>query len=338
MTHEARDANSHIVQNIKTCERQHAMASVRECPITATGETMDDSKKDVLIQPDEEARDEKEQPSKAGERKPSSVNVIATDKVRTETSMDEQEPKKPPKFPVLVIEINENTGKSVNTGGKTSDATGAKPVAPTASAAAATSSAPKPKAQSNPELQKPKSTTTNVGAYALLAQAAMQSSSLAVDANNSGSPTDTTPIPNVTPPTLPQDHPADGPSSPPSPYSTSARKRRGIPHTYRDYSQEPDSPTFVRKRAGGVTKPFPEKLHEMLTEESDSLDVVGWLPHGRAFIVRKPKDFTENIMGKYFRQTKLTSFQRQLNLCKKYHESWCMFSKVVFSSISLHRY
>ena len=33
-----------------------------------------------------------------------------------------------------------------------------------------------------------------------------------------------------------------------------------------------------------------------------------------SFIVKQPKLFTSYIMPKYFRQTKLTSFQRQLNL------------------------
>lgn len=37
-------------------------------------------------------------------------------------------------------------------------------------------------------------------------------------------------------------------------------------------------------------------------------------PHGRCFHVHKPQDFVEQIMPKYFRQSKLTSFQRQLNL------------------------
>jgi hypothetical protein len=91
-----------------------------------------------------------------------------------------------------------------------------------------------------------------------------------------------------------------------------------ISHVYFDYSVVPDTIGFVRKKTGGVTKPFPEKLHEMLTLESlpeiDPSVVVSWLPHGRAFIVRKPKLFTSKIMPKYFRQTKLTSFQRQLNL------------------------
>lgn len=87
---------------------------------------------------------------------------------------------------------------------------------------------------------------------------------------------------------------------------------------YYDYSEVPDTVGFVRKKTGGVTKPFPEKLHEMLSAESlphtDASSIVSWLPHGRAFIVKKPKQFTTEIMPKYFRQTKLTSFQRQLNL------------------------
>ena len=131
--------------------------------------------------------------------------------------------------------------------------------------------------------------------------------------------------------------------------------KKGVPHVYRDFSNVPDAVGVVRKKTGGVAQPFPEKLHAMLNAEDD-LSVVSWLPHGRAFIVRKPAPFTDNIMPKYvqllfsnslerlivfgvkkdalyetyidfalalflsfflrryFRQTKLTSFQRQLNL------------------------
>jgi len=85
-----------------------------------------------------------------------------------------------------------------------------------------------------------------------------------------------------------------------------------VPHVYRDFANEPEPTAYVRKKTGGVSQPFPEKLHELL--DSEHTNVVGWLPHGRAFLVRKPKDFTKDIMPKYFRQTKLTSFQRQLNL------------------------
>jgi len=92
------------------------------------------------------------------------------------------------------------------------------------------------------------------------------------------------------------------------------KKKRGVPHIYHDYCTVQDTMGFVRKKTGGVTQAFPEKLMDMLTAESDNQTLVGWLPHGRAFIVRKPKQFTDEIMPKYFRQSKLTSFQRQLNL------------------------
>jgi hypothetical protein len=94
-------------------------------------------------------------------------------------------------------------------------------------------------------------------------------------------------------------------------------------HVYHDYasvydpSMDADGNSQSRKKTGGVTQPFPDKLMAMLDQETiDHPEVVSWLPHGRAFLVRKPKVFTTDIMPIYFRQSKLTSFQRQLNLCK----------------------
>lgn len=64
---------------------------------------------------------------------------------------------------------------------------------------------------------------------------------------------------------------------------------------------------------GGVKVPFPLKLHKML-EENLYEDIVSWQPHGRSFLVHKPQEFVDVVMPKYFQQSKLTSFQRQLNL------------------------
>eukprot|EP00934_Nitzschia_sp_Nitz4_P002535 Nitzschia sp. Nitz4//scaffold86_size83305//51020//52056//NITZ4_005265-RA/size83305-snap-gene-0.172-mRNA-1//-1//CDS//3329559259//2525//frame0 len=77
---------------------------------------------------------------------------------------------------------------------------------------------------------------------------------------------------------------------------------------------EDDSDKSIAK--GGVTTPFPWKLHDMLDDMARNGDhsVVTWQPHGRAFMVHKPKEFVEDIMPKYFNQTKYASFQRQLNL------------------------
>ena len=37
-------------------------------------------------------------------------------------------------------------------------------------------------------------------------------------------------------------------------------------------------------------------------------------PHGRCFVIHKPKEFVAKVMPLHFRQSKITSFQRQLNL------------------------
>lgn len=99
------------------------------------------------------------------------------------------------------------------------------------------------------------------------------------------------PSPMVTPPARPY----GGRGKKPAP--TVPIPTAGVPHVYRDFSQVPDDFDYTRKKTGGVTQPFPEKLHEMLQMVGDS-DIVSWLPHGRAFIVRKPREFTDHIMPK----------------------------------------
>eukprot|EP00980_Cylindrotheca_fusiformis_P030324 scaffold24656_cov181-Cylindrotheca_fusiformis.AAC.1 len=50
------------------------------------------------------------------------------------------------------------------------------------------------------------------------------------------------------------------------------------------------------------------------TEAEGLTDVVSFFSHGRAFAIHKPRRFVSEIMPKFFRQSRFTSFQRQLNL------------------------
>ena len=45
----------------------------------------------------------------------------------------------------------------------------------------------------------------------------------------------------------------------------------------------------------------------------DYIDVITWLPHGKAFIIYKKKKFSAEVLPKYFKQSKFTSFTRKLN-------------------------
>lgn len=94
--------------------------------------------------------------------------------------------------------------------------------------------------------------------------------------------------------------------------------RHFVVHNYHDHSRDVNTEPLepVRRRRGGVKLAFPLKLHALLDEiEADGLaHVISWQPHGRCFVVHNPKLFVEQVMPHYFSQSKLTSFQRQLNL------------------------
>ena len=101
--------------------------------------------------------------------------------------------------------------------------------------------------------------------------------------------------------------------------STDGHERRKKNAPYFDASSLEDPAPVIatnRRTRGGVTEPFPEKLHRMLreTEERGESDLVSFFPHGRAFMIHHVERFCREIMPRYFKQSRLSSFQRQLNL------------------------
>lgn len=69
------------------------------------------------------------------------------------------------------------------------------------------------------------------------------------------------------------------------------------------------------KRRSGRSGSFPQKLHQMLTDlEQQGSDVASFSSHGRSFSIHKPKEFVRDVMPKYCRMSRYTSFQRQLAL------------------------
>eukprot|EP00977_Amphora_coffeiformis_P027744 scaffold34638_cov161-Amphora_coffeaeformis.AAC.15 len=98
-----------------------------------------------------------------------------------------------------------------------------------------------------------------------------------------------------------------------------------VVHNYHDYSnaveesfvdQSSESMDDSIRRKSGVRQSFLHTLHRVLERASESgyNHVVSWQPHGRCFVVHQPKEFVYHVMPQFFKQTKLTSFQRQLNL------------------------
>ncbi len=94
-----------------------------------------------------------------------------------------------------------------------------------------------------------------------------------------------------------------------------------VQHSYHDYSRiSPEAQDFfalpLKGAHGGTTIAFPVVLHRLLTDAAEEgfEDIVAWQSHGRAFLVHDHDRFVAEVMPKYFRQTRFSSFQRQLSL------------------------
>jgi hypothetical protein len=70
-------------------------------------------------------------------------------------------------------------------------------------------------------------------------------------------------------------------------------------------------------RRKGRTGTFPQKLHQMLSDlerQEGGTVIASFLSHGRAFAIHKPRDFVKQIMPRYFRMSRFSSFQRQVSI------------------------
>jgi hypothetical protein len=103
--------------------------------------------------------------------------------------------------------------------------------------------------------------------------------------------------------------------------TTKGHEANRIEHNYHDYAAVTEVPMQVAPRtepkaSGGVSNPFPVVLHKLLSQ-ADQMgfsDVISWQPHGRSFLIHQPKEFVRDIVPRYFKHSKLSSFQRQLSL------------------------
>ena len=94
--------------------------------------------------------------------------------------------------------------------------------------------------------------------------------------------------------------------------------------SYVDHSMEAGEPsTTAEKELNNfyyqeqiIGSAFPLKLQTLLRfMATNGLEhIAGWFPHGRSFAIFNPKEFEKVVMGRFFNQSKLASFIRQLNL------------------------
>jgi hypothetical protein len=94
-------------------------------------------------------------------------------------------------------------------------------------------------------------------------------------------------------------------------------KNLDLTKTYKSKSTKTKTKTRPRSSAPVALK-FPQTLFQMLKEtEEQGLDhIVSWQHDSQSFRVHKQEEFVEDILPKYFRCSKMKSYQRQLNFYK----------------------
>jgi len=73
-----------------------------------------------------------------------------------------------------------------------------------------------------------------------------------------------------------------------------------------------DTAKYPRTGKRGAPQAFPRKLFEILCQEPG--DIIGWTEGGSSFLIKDMETFVIQVLMKYFRHQKYSSFQRQLNL------------------------
>ena len=61
---------------------------------------------------------------------------------------------------------------------------------------------------------------------------------------------------------------------------------------------------------------FPQVLYQLLekSEQEGFTSIISWLPENRGFKVHEREEFVSSVLPHYFKQTKIKSFHRQLNI------------------------
>jgi len=97
--------------------------------------------------------------------------------------------------------------------------------------------------------------------------------------------------------------------------STNQRSEIAIPSQERGRRPEGTHPAMTGVTRG-ILEPFPERLHRLLieVEAAGHSDIISFTEDGQAFKIHKPEEFFRKIVQVYFKQTRLSSFKRQLNL------------------------
>lgn len=118
---------------------------------------------------------------------------------------------------------------------------------------------------------------------------------------------------------------ASGGESDEEAFTTKGFKRHFTRHNYHDYGrvtenqldrERPRDPENRKLSRGGVHNPFPTVLHKMMTDSDrqNFSHLISWQPHGRAFLIHNSTEFVSSVLPRYFKHSKLSSFQRQLSL------------------------